>query len=81
MGIVGLLWAVCGYSLVFSGSGALIGDFKYFMLGGVGQTPNPEWTARLESMSAKFRELTQKAGAAGTPPAAKPVPVLPAAGV
>lgn len=26
-----------------------------------GQTPNPEWAAKLESMSGKFRELTQKA--------------------
>jgi len=26
-----------------------------------GQTPNPEWSAKLESMSTKFRELTQKA--------------------
>ena len=26
-----------------------------------GQTPNPEWSAKLESMSARFRELTQKA--------------------
>lgn len=27
-----------------------------------GQAPNPEWSAKLESMSARFRELTQKAG-------------------
>lgn len=33
-----------------------------------GQTPNPEWSAKLETMSAKFRELTQKARDAGTPP-------------
>ena len=26
-----------------------------------GQTPNPEWSAKLEGISAKFRELTQKA--------------------
>jgi hypothetical protein len=34
-----------------------------------GQTPNPEWSAKLESISGKFRDLTQKArgaGAAGT---------------
>jgi hypothetical protein len=39
-----------------------------------GQTPNPEWSARLESMSAKFRSLTQKAREAGTataPPASQ----------
>ncbi|MDR3386602.1 MAG: hypothetical protein P4L92_06070 [Rudaea sp.] len=39
-----------------------------------GQTPNPEWSAKLETMSAKFRELTQKAREAVTPspPAAQP---------
>lgn len=34
-----------------------------------GQAPNPEWTARLESMSEKFRTLKQKASEAGTPAA------------
>lgn len=44
IGIVGLLWAVCGYSLVFSGNEfGLIGNFKYFMLSGVGQSPNPDY--------------------------------------
>jgi len=32
-----------------------------------GQTPNPQWSAKLESMSAKFRELTQKAREFGAP--------------
>lgn len=40
--VVGLIWAICGYSLVFSGDhGGIIGDFGYFMLNGVGQTPHP----------------------------------------
>ncbi len=44
IGIVGLLWAICGYSLVFSGDNfGLIGDLKYFMLGGVGTEPNPAY--------------------------------------
>ena len=42
-----------------------------------GQTPNPEWTAKLESVSAKFRDLGQKAagwipGPATTPPSTTP---------
>jgi hypothetical protein len=37
-----------------------------------GQTPNPEWAARLDSMSSKFRELTQKA--TGTAASTQPVP-------
>lgn len=34
-----------------------------------GQTPNPEWIAKLEGMSTQFRELTQKAKDAVSPPA------------
>lgn len=30
-----------------------------------GQAPDPAWESRLESLSGKFRDLTQKAGAAG----------------
>ena len=33
-----------------------------------GQTPNPEWSAKLESISGKFRELTQKAREVTSPP-------------
>ncbi|MDF3023364.1 MAG: Ammonium transporter [Alphaproteobacteria bacterium] len=44
IGIVGLLWAVCGYSLVFSGDTfGFIGDLEYFMLRGVGAEPNPAY--------------------------------------
>ncbi|MDD3019976.1 MAG: ammonium transporter [Alphaproteobacteria bacterium] len=44
MGFVTLLWAICGYSLVFSGDkGGLIGNFDYFMLNGVGMEPNPDY--------------------------------------
>lgn len=41
MGFVTLIWAICGYSLVFSGDeGGLIGNLDYFLLGGVGLEPN-----------------------------------------
>ncbi len=39
-----------------------------------GQTPNPEWSARLESLSGRFRELTQKARGPGGPVAAPATP-------
>lgn len=39
-----------------------------------GQTPNPEWIARLDGVSSKFRELTQRAGAVA-PTTAPPAPV------
>lgn len=41
MGFVTLIWAICGYSLVFSGDeGGLIGNLDYFLLSGVGLEPN-----------------------------------------
>jgi Amt family ammonium transporter len=36
IGAVGVLWAVAGYSLAFSGTGRWIGDTSYFFLNGVG---------------------------------------------
>jgi hypothetical protein len=43
-----------------------------------GQTPNPEWTAKLEQVSSKFRDLAQKA-AGWTPAPALPPQASPAA--
>lgn len=41
VGVVGLLWAVVGYSLVFSGdNGGLIGNLDWAMLKGVGTIPH-----------------------------------------
>ena len=40
LGVVGLLWSVCGYSLVFSDGTAFIGGFDYFLLSNVGMEPN-----------------------------------------
>jgi hypothetical protein len=39
-----------------------------------GKTPNPQWAAKLEGMSAKFRELTQRANDAVTAPPPMPAP-------
>jgi len=44
IGVVGLLWAVCGYSLVFTGSDndyGFIGGLDHAFLKGVGMEPNP----------------------------------------
>jgi hypothetical protein len=43
-----------------------------------GQTPDPQWIARLDEVSGKFRELTERAGAAA-PAAAPPPPPQPIA--
>ena len=40
MASVTLLWAVCGYSLVFGGGNPFIGDLRYALLNGVGAEPN-----------------------------------------
>ena len=36
LGVVGVLWALVGYSLAFSGSGTWLGDLSFAMLNGVG---------------------------------------------
>jgi len=42
LGVIGLLWAVCGYSLVFSGDHyGVIGNLDFFMLKNVGMEPHP----------------------------------------
>lgn len=44
IGVVGLIWAICGYSLVFSGaddgSSKFIGNLDFAFLNGVGMEPN-----------------------------------------
>ncbi len=41
LALVGVIWAVVGYSLVFTEGNAFIGGFKYLLLEGVGQEPSP----------------------------------------
>lgn len=46
MGVVALLWAVCGYSLVFSGGEndyGFIGNLDFAFLANVGMEPNPAY--------------------------------------
>jgi Amt family ammonium transporter len=40
MAVITLLWAVCGYSLVFATGNPFIGDLRYLFLRGVGSQPN-----------------------------------------
>jgi ammonium transporter, Amt family len=40
MAVISLIWAVCGYSLVFSPGNPFIGGFRYLFLQGVGAEPN-----------------------------------------
>ena len=41
MAVITLLWAVCGYSLVFGTGNPVIGDLRYLFLRDVGAAPNP----------------------------------------
>ena len=43
MAVVSLLWAVCGYSLVFDQGSPLLGGLHYLFLHGVGAAPNADY--------------------------------------
>jgi Amt family ammonium transporter len=43
MAVVSLLWAVCGYSLVFDTGTPLLGGLHYLFLHGVGAAPNADY--------------------------------------
>src|SRR5580692_3816762 len=43
MGIITVIWAICGYSLVFSEGTPFIGGLKYLFLNGVGADPNADY--------------------------------------
>ena len=47
LGIISLLWGIYGYSLAFSKGNPIIGGLDWFMLKGVGATPNPEYSATI----------------------------------
>ena len=43
MAVVTLLWAICGYSLVFAEGNPVIGGLRYVFLSGVGAAPNADY--------------------------------------
>src|SRR5271169_2728473 len=43
MGLITVIWAICGYSLVFSEGSPFIGGLKYVFLNGVGSDPNLDY--------------------------------------
>ena len=47
MGIITVLWALVGYSLVFSEGSPFIGGLKYLFLKGVGTEPNADYAATI----------------------------------
>jgi ammonium transporter, Amt family len=47
MGVVTVLWAICGYSLAFGEGSAFIGDLRYVFLNGVGAEPNADYAGTI----------------------------------
>src|SRR6266852_3354534 len=47
MGLITVIWAVAGYSLVFSEGNPFIGGLKYLFLNGVGKEPNADYAATI----------------------------------
>ncbi len=51
MAVVTLLWGICAYSLVFGEGNALIGDFRYAFLNGVGGAPNLDYAPTIPHLT------------------------------
>src|SRR5580704_7746854 len=47
MGLITVIWAIVGYSLVFSEGTPFIGGLKYLFLNGVGKEANPDYAATI----------------------------------
>lgn len=47
MGLITLIWAIAGYSLVFAEGNPFIGGFKYLFLNGVGKEPNADYAGTI----------------------------------
>jgi Amt family ammonium transporter len=57
MGLISVLWAIVGYSLVFSEGSPFIGGFKYLFLNGVGKDPNPDYAATIPQATFMIYQL------------------------
>jgi Amt family ammonium transporter len=55
--VVTVIWAVVGYSLAFGGSSAVIGDFRFAFLNGVGSAPNPDYAATIPHQTFMIYQL------------------------
>ena len=57
MAVVTLVWAICGYSLVFGEGSAFLGDLRYLFLNGVGATPNGDYAATIPQQTFMIYQL------------------------
>lgn len=51
MAVVTLVWAVCGYSLVFAEGSPFLGDLRYLFLQGVGSAPNADYAPTIPHLT------------------------------
>ncbi len=57
MAVVTVLWAICGYSLAFGEGNPFIGDFRYFLLKGVGAAPNADYAGTIPQQTFMIYQL------------------------
>jgi Amt family ammonium transporter len=57
MGLITVIWAFAGYSLVFSEGNPFIGGLKYLFLNGVGKDPNPDYAATIPQATYMIYQL------------------------
>jgi len=57
MGLVTILWAVCGYSLAFGHGNAFIGGFEHIFLRGVSLAPNPDYAPTIPEQTYMVYQL------------------------
>jgi ammonium transporter, Amt family len=57
MGLITVLWGICGYSLAFGGNGPIIGDLSHAFLRGVGVAPNADYSATIPQLTFMVYQL------------------------
>jgi len=57
MGLITVIWALAGYSLVFSEGNAFIGGFKYLFMNGVGADPNADYAGTIPQLTYMVYQL------------------------
>jgi len=57
MGLVSIIWAICGYSFAFGHGNLFIGGFEHLFLRGVSLSPNPEYAATIPEQTYMIYQL------------------------
>jgi ammonium transporter, Amt family len=57
MGLVTILWAICGYSLAFGHGNMFVGGFEHLFLRGVSLTPNADYAATIPEQTYMVYQL------------------------